>query len=57
MKIAVIITDATGLVNAGLDVERTVKAFDMPVEMAEYIRVSENSFSSVSFAIMKDTQS
>lgn len=54
MKIAVIVTDASGLFNAGLDVERTVKAFELSEEMADYIKKNEDTYASISFAILKD---
>lgn len=57
MKIAVIVADASGVVGAGLDVERTFKVFDMPPEVAAYIaRIRKNQYASVSLAIEDDAK-
>lgn len=60
MKIAVIVSDAVGAMHAGLDVERTVRAFDMPEEMENYIKGRVQPYVTVTFALVdekKDTTS
>ena len=37
MKIAVIVSDATDLVNVGSEIFRTVELFDMPSDMEKHI--------------------
>ena len=54
MKIAVIISDASGMAQAGLDVERCVKVFDMPPEMQAHIERATNPYISVSFAMVDE---
>lgn len=55
MKIAVVISDATGLINAGLDVERVVRTFEMPAEMKEWVQErAKNTYTSVSFALVDE---
>jgi hypothetical protein len=58
MKIAVIASDAVHLVNVGGELERTYKAFDIPEEMASYIRKIKPkdtaSYISISLAIEDD---
>lgn len=57
MKIAVIISDATHMIHAGLDVTRTTRVFDMPPEMAKYIEANKREYVTVSFATVDDKES
>lgn len=52
MKIAVIVCDASGYAHAGLDVTRTVKIFDLPKDVADYIAgYSANQYSTITLAL------
>jgi hypothetical protein len=42
MKLAVVVTDASGYIGAGLDLTRTVKLFQMPEDMQKYIESIDN---------------
>ena len=53
MKIAVIVADATHAVHVGGEVVRTVRMFDLPDEIAAYIRSNEDGYISVSLALDK----
>ena len=56
MKVFLIVADASGYAHAGLDVERTAKTFDMPPEMADYIRmVRKNPYATISFALEENS--
>lgn len=37
MKLAVIVSDANHLINVGGEIDRTVKMFELPAEIADYI--------------------
>lgn len=54
MKIAVIISDATGLINAGLDTERFVRNFEMPDDMFKYILSHIKPYATVTFALVDE---
>ena len=51
MKIAVIVADATSMVNTGADVERRYREFELPPEIEKFIRGYDGAFASVSFAL------
>jgi hypothetical protein len=54
VKIAVIISDATGLINAGLDVDRFVRNFEMPEDMCKYIASRIGPYKTVTFALVDE---
>lgn len=56
MKIAVIVSDATGLINAGLDVERFSRNFEMPEDMREYIAKRIGPYKTVTFALVDECE-
>jgi len=56
MKIAVIISDATGLINAGLDTERFVRNFEMPEDMRKYIARRIGPYKTVTFALVDEAE-
>ncbi len=52
MKLVVIVADAAGYANAGLDVERYTKSFDLPPEIEKYIRDRQpNQYCTLTFAL------
>lgn len=57
MKIAVILSDATAMMHTGADLDRTVRVFDMPPEMAKFIESrAPQSYVTVAFAIVEEPQ-
>lgn len=56
MRFAVIVSDATHLVNAGADVVRTVRMFELPQEIAEYIRSAGGPYITVILALEDEEQ-
>lgn len=55
-KLAVVISDACHLVNAGGEIQKIFRSFDMPEGMEAFIssRVDGNGYTSVSIAIEDD---
>ena len=51
MKLHVIVSDYGAAANIGGNVEITAKAFDLPEEIAEYIRASRGKWQSVTLAL------
>ncbi len=51
MKLHVIVSDYGAAVNAGGSVEITAKAFDLPEEIAKYIRSRQGKWQSVTLAL------
>lgn len=55
MKVAVIVSDFGAAANIGGDVERTVRTFDLPPEVAEYIAAKRGQWTTVTLAVAEDT--
>jgi len=55
MKIAVIVSDATHAVHVGGEVIRTVRQFDAPYELVEYIKKQTSDYVSISLAFVEDS--
>lgn len=53
MQIAVIVSDASGMVHAGLDTERTVRIFELPEEISNYIDSKSGEYVSISFSLVE----
>lgn len=57
MKLVVIVADACHVINAGGELERSARVFDMPDDIRRYIETAhENTYASVSLAITDDAQ-
>lgn len=56
MRVAIIVADATHFVNAGMDVVRTVRMFELPQEIADYIRNSCGPYMTVTLALEEEPQ-
>lgn len=56
MKIAVIVSDATAMVHTGAELFRTVRTFDLPSEIADYIAIknAEGSYTTISLAVVDE---
>jgi len=54
MRMAVIVSDAVHMVNAGGELERTVRMFDLPDEIAAYIRKQRANSGYVSISLALD---
>jgi hypothetical protein len=55
-KLAVIVTESQHFVYANGEVERYVKLFDLPAEVADYIaRTRKNQYASISLALQDET--
>lgn len=54
MRVAIIVADATHFVNAGMDVVRTVRMFELPQEIADYIRNSDGQYMTVTLALEEE---
>lgn len=50
MKLHVIVSDYGAAMNVGGNVEITAKSFDLPEEIAEYIRSRQGNWTSVTLA-------
>lgn len=50
MKLHVVVSDYGAAANVGGNVEITAKAFDLPEEIAEYIRSRQGKWTSVTIA-------
>lgn len=51
IRLAVVVSEFGAAANVGGEVERTVKVFDLPPEIEEYIANSRGQWSTVSLAI------
>ncbi len=58
MKIAVIVSDATAMMHTRADLDRWVKVFELPEEIASYINTAtkNSDFTTVSFATIDEEQ-
>ena len=56
MKIAVIVSDATAMVHTGAELDRRVRVFDLPQEVAEYIARNKGQYETVSLALVDEEQ-
>ena len=58
MKIAVIVSDATAMVHTGAELHRTVRTFELPSEIADYITTknAEGSYTTISLAVVDEQQ-
>lgn len=54
MKIAVIVEDHGAAANAGGEVERKFKLFDLPNEIADYVLKNQGTWRTISF-MLEDT--
>jgi len=56
VKIAVIVSDATAMVHTGAELHRTVRVFDLPPNIADYIDQANRtgSYTTVSLAIVTE---
>ena len=55
MKIAVIYEDATAKVHTGAALERTVRVFDMPPDMADWVtKATQSSYATCTFALVEE---
>lgn len=54
MKMAVIVSDCAAAVHVGGEVERRFRAFDIPDEIAEYIRSVRGMYTTVSLAVIDE---
>jgi len=50
-RLAVIVSDAVHIVNVGGELVRTVRMFDLPDEITDYIKRNTGSYLSISVAI------
>ena len=56
MKLHVIVSDYGAAANIGGNVEITAKSFDLPDEIAEYIRASRGKWQSVTLAFEDENE-
>lgn len=56
MKLAVIVSEFGAAANVGGSVETTVKTFDMPPEVAEFIHKHKGQWTTISLGIEHDEQ-
>lgn len=57
MRLAVIVTDANHLMNVGGEIDRTVKMFDLPSEISDYLakfRNGKSGYVSISLGLEDD---
>lgn len=54
MKLGIITTNAEGFIHAGIDIERAVKVFELPEEIAEYIAQHSGQYKSVSLVVVEE---
>jgi hypothetical protein len=58
MKIAVVVSDATAMIHTGAELHRTVRVFDLPEEISDYIAKANESgsYTTVSLAIVTEAK-
>jgi hypothetical protein len=56
VKLAVIVNDSSAMIHTGADMDRTVRVFEMPPEVAEFIGKVTHSYCTVSLAIVTDPE-
>lgn len=51
LRVAVIINDATHLMNTGADLQRRFRVFDLPEEVSAFIRRNEGAYTTITLAL------
>jgi hypothetical protein len=55
MKIAVIVSDATAMVHTGAELYRTVRVFDLPKNISDYIaQANSGSYTTISLSVVDE---
>ena len=55
LRVAVIISDATHMVNTGADLDRRVRVFDLPDEVSAFIRRNQGEYTTIALALEDPT--